>query len=596
MAAVVIAATAVAYVASGSPVPRPRYLFGGVAAALGALLFAVLRAETFSRSDILAIGGLATLAGGVLRFSAFITVITSGIDHTRWVRRVQSNIAANGITGTDMYASAPFYLLELGMGQQLFGLSAFETRFITLTIASLLPVVLGTFAYYLTDDPRTGLVAVLVATPQFLFLRTSALLEAESLALLWYMVTMLLVVRYLQTKDMRLFGLFTGFLLTSVFLHFLYAVILFCTIVGTLGLLVVVERTTPLDTPVSQETTYRLAQGTGAAGLFIPVWILMSTYGGVALDVIRSFFSRDTNEETATPTTETPGGTPETPGGTPETPGGTPETPGGTPETPGGTPETPGGTPEMSPDSAVGTTSPKSTAGQQVIQEPGDGGSSPLDMVLDFLLPQSGTVARSVGTAGSSGETLLALFPVVLFIGGGGLGSLVSTVRHRAYDLFLLVTLSTVTIMSVVSVFIDIEFQLGYRLYYFVGALLVVSMAIGIRRSSVTSRSIFVMIILVSIFLPYAALGPMTPLGNNVDPEFGGTDWRFSENEFNQLRSLDERFAQGGLVKYDVSQIPTHIEIRTSTTRSQLTKHNCAPDSGQIADTGDFSLCIESPG
>jgi hypothetical protein len=576
LAFLVLSAGFCGYLWTGAPVPRPPFFFGLVAVVLGVLLVTTLRLSRPTAADALFIGSVGTFAAVVLRLSAFVTVISSGRDHARWVGRVQQNLEAGTVVGSDMYASAPFYLLELGIGRLLMGVGPYEGRFVTILVAGGLPAVVGLLATRFTESRKVGLIALLVAVPQFLFLRTSALLEAESMAIIWLVLVLLLLLVYLRDGDQRVLWLLVGLTASSVLLHFLYAVVIFGTLAGTLVLLYLVERVDDSYRPLRSVNLRPLIVGNVVVGAFIPIWILTSTYAGPAIDTLESFFgppnmaAEETPSSTSTPTPEPEGSTP------------------GATETPGVT-ENPEATPTQ--------TAAEPTASAPPSGESGSGGGlvDPVLGVFDFIIPEAGTVGESVGVAGwqSVLDVLGALGPFLALIAVATLGGFVVLFRRREQDIVLLAATTTVVAGTLIAVAANLEFNLGYRLYYFVAALLCVFAALGIGwtgdRSSTGRRMLVGAVVL--LFVGYAFVGPMSPLGNNVDPRFGGEQWRMTEQERLQLIAFDETLGGGQEIIHEIPQVGEDLRITSSNRYLHVTREECTTNN-VVGDSGGIHICL----
>lgn len=563
IAALLLATTAIAYALDGRPVPRPPYVFVGVAATLATLLWTTLR-DDHSTYDRVAVGAVALLCGAFLRASPFVETITSGIDHGRWVMRVQSFLAAGGVTGSDMYAAAPIYILELAVGQLLLGLGPFGTRFVTIAIASLFPLVIALFGLRTTGSPRVALAALLVAVPQFLLLRTSTLLEAESLAVGWFVLALYLLAKYVETADVRFFGLLLAFTVSAVLLHFLYAVVIFGAVLGTGVLLYVVRRFDPDMPTLSRDQARKLAVGNVVAGLLIPIWILSSQYRGAALDTLRSFVDDpDTGATTESERTTTSDVT----------------------------------TPATS-DGSNGSALPATPGQESSAPAPNGGSGGIVRSFVDFLttfVPSSGTVGRSVGASGASSLVVLlgAVLPLGAFAGMAGIGGLATLRRRRASELLLLCATATVVGAAGVFVVANLEFNLGYRLYYFVAILLTVFAAIGlVRLGSHADRGRTALRVgAILLFLTYAAVGPMSPLGNNVDPRFGGTDWRLSESEYEQIEAFGATLGGAERIDHRIPQVPGHLRLSSSDGELYLAREGDCRRDAKVMSGGDVRVC-----
>lgn len=271
--ATVVGATATAFVVLDAPIPRPWFVFGGCALALAVLILGIGR---YPPGGLLPCGYVALLAGLLLRFSAFSRVRYSGFDHGRWLRYVQRFLEAGGVVGTDMYSASPLYILHLIVGHGIIGGELHAGRFYTILTACVLPLMIGTLAYRLTDDVEIGYVAGVLGMAGPLFLRTSTLIESEALAVTWFTLAIYLYLRSIRTRSRRFYALFLAVCGTAVVLHFFYGVIVFLTLLFSYGCLTVARRLgVPLGLP---DPPVALWFGIIAVGVTTTSWILWSSY------------------------------------------------------------------------------------------------------------------------------------------------------------------------------------------------------------------------------------------------------------------------------------------------------------------------------
>lgn len=550
--------------------PRPVYVFAGVAVALTLLLVV---SEGFQQLDRVEIGlavGLALLASAILRVSTYASVAVSGFDHGHWLSRVQGILAAGGIVKSDMYADAPFYLLELAIGQLVLGVDPFGTKFVTIAIGTMFPVVLAVFTREILGR-QAALVAFLVAAPQMLFLRTSALLEAESLALPWAILCLYLLTRYLKTGDKRLLALLLVLVPLSVLLHFLYSAVIFGVAAGTIVLLYALRKVPGIPSPLDRRQLKPLLGILVFGGLFIPAWILTSQYAAVAMDTLRSIFdSSSTSSQTTTSQSQSQTTTSQSQTTTSQS--------------------------QTTTSQSQSQTTTQS-AGSQPAGESGgaESGSELIQTLLELfgsVIPEGDVVARSIGVGGSESafSLLLAFSPLLIFLALSGIGGLLLLKRRKEFDVLLLSAIATIGGASVLAVFVGLRFNLGYRLYYFLAALLVPAAALALRNLTAQQRNTVLRGAVIACFLVFAFVGPMSPLGNNVDPHFGGNSWRLSETEYNQLQTLNDQLDTGEVIEHRVPQIPPNLRLRSINEHLYLTDRSCNSDS-KVADTGVFEVC-----
>lgn len=511
-----LAITGLSYAFSGAPFPRPLYLFVGVAISTTVHAIRVLTAKSLSRYDVFLIGTAGVLSGLLLRISGYIRVVSSGVDHGRWLARVDATLAAQAIVGDDMYAASPLYILELAINKAISGIGIFETRFVTIIISALLPFCIGTVAWKVTHNDRIGLLALLLTVPQTFFLRTSTLLESESLAIVWFVISFHLLSSSIEKSDKRHYLLLAIFTMSAVILHFLYGVLITTIFASIILLLQIAVRLSIFETPISTPQSRRVIGVIQVSFVFVIFWILWSTYAHTGVSVLASIFT---------------------------------------------------------------LTLPNS--------------------VFELFIPTTGTVAASSGSKGTiSVVSLLGKFlPLLILFGLAFLGG-ANMMIYRKKKLTILLAGGLTTIIMTVSVLIaGLEYNLGFRLYYFVSIFAILFSSYSILKMSMrTDHSVknISIAILIMLFLSYAIVSPLSPLGNNIDPRFGGDSWAITQSENEQLQEIDQLSAGVTPMKNDVEQLHPFF-APTGLKEQYLTQDSCKNQS-EIADTGDFIVCQQNFG
>ncbi|RLM95885.1 hypothetical protein [Haloarcula sp. Atlit-7R] len=497
------------YTLIGFPIPRPIPIFVLLGFSLSLLSGAVFFAE--SRVDYTLIAAIGMLNGFFLRASAFLTVVSSGLDHGRWLSRTSSVINTGSVAGSDMYAASPVYIIEMAISNQILGGPVYSVRFVTLLIGSLFPLILFLVAYTGSYDIRVSVFALLLTVPFVLYIRTATLMEAESMALPWFALAVFLFIRSLRVDDKRYYTLLTVIVGTAVMLHFFYSVVILLLLLS-----VYIIHIFSWYAGANQLPGNINAIGAAiAVGLVItPVWMLWSTYSHTAAVTLLSAFSIPA-----------------------------------------------------------------------------------YDSVAQIFIPSTGASAQGTGTSagGDSGShivTLAKFFPLVAVFGAGGLGGIYAIIaeRRRYYSLILFALVIGGSTFAVVTV--QLDYNLGFRMYYFAGIFAIIFTSIlfahmiNIQFASVR-RCIFVSVI---IFILLTAIGgPLSPLGNNIDPKFGGSSWTVTKTDIAERNAMDSWTRGETQIPHRLEQVHNSFSPYFKSGAVYLAK-NCGSDS-KVGTTGGLVLC-----
>ncbi|RDZ59352.1 hypothetical protein C5B91_09025 [Haloferax sp. Atlit-10N] len=141
-----------------------------------------------------------------------------------------------------------------------------------------------------------------------------------------------------------------------------------------------------------------------------------------------------------------------------------------------------------------------------------------------LLVPSTGAAASSVGGGGESGASLLATvvkyLPLGLPVALAGVGGLYALARPKRYSMEVI----AIAVVGVGATAVLLVAQLGYnlhfRMFYFVGTLaLVFAGAVLVRGSDLNLDHWEIAPLVLSLLvLSVAITGPISPMGNNVDP------------------------------------------------------------------------------
>lgn len=425
--------------------PRSWLMFGVVALPGIALVIAAFSEQLSPRKTLqYVISGLYTAL--LVRIGPFLVIPYSGTDHVGLYRLIRQTLVsgvypANG----GLYQYATHYPIGSTVIGAVSGLHPPSLRFASLIVAATFPWLLAALIYKTGEGGRAAILAGILGSYFPLLLRTSALIEAEYMALLYFLVILFLVDLILRAPTRRNVFLLMVMLATSVLVHFFYSL----AILGIITISVVVHAILTGQSRVNLRIVGVLLVG----GVIILTRILWSGYAGTAVII------------------------------------------------------------------AVG---------------PAAAAASGSGSLLASFIPMSGAAGASTGVAGEQSLLMLILkfAPILLPLLLAAIGGLSMLRRKRsnpisAVGVGVIVATIGLTIVSGSS-------GNQFRAYYFVGLLATGFGGIGASvlydRGGRPAVQKVVAVVLVVLFSTTAVVGPATPLGNNVDPQFGGTSFAFPQD------------------------------------------------------------------
>lgn len=421
-----------------------------------------------------------------LRWSMWARTVTAGSDMVAHFSRRAGHIVRTGYVATDlgMYTHAPLVHIWIAMNQAVTGLPLFDVRFANVILSSGIPLLVGLVGYAISDR-TTGLYAAILTVPFPLVMRIGAMFDSESLALPWFALLLFVLFRSISTRQLEYRLLAVALAVLATYLHFLYPFIMIGTALGALVFGELVKRTKSRRVLSSTEL-YLPTLGLFAGAIFIFYRMLLTEKGQVM------FFSF-------------------------------------------------------------------------VIQS---SGFDLPDSLVGFFLPTGGAVSRATSTGGGSSglpeiiNTSLNYFPLIIFLILGTIGGMytiyrvVQRNRRERYSILLLtsVVVSVVTLVALVAFSSRQTFRLAFRFYYFIGIVGLIHCAVALRhvvsfhavKHIVNSEwaGVTVETVLAIIILGFAVTGPMSTLGNTVDPQFGGQGLAFTETNRYEFQQMD-RYTNG---------------------------------------------------
>jgi hypothetical protein len=231
----------------------------------------------------------------VSKSSNLLVVVSSGIDHGRWLERVQTVSELGTIVGGDMYEASPLYILELSIPYIIFGneISVTTTRFITIFISVMFPIIVYTVVKNITGSRKLSLIGFALAIPQPLLFRTAMLLESEILAIVWYSISLLSFIAAIRTQQTRWVLITSLFVTSSILLHFFYGFIIISTIFSLFVAITVLMKLPIFENMTSSSIVLKRTLGYFLAFslIFAPFWVFGSIYRGEAISVLYSALS-----------------------------------------------------------------------------------------------------------------------------------------------------------------------------------------------------------------------------------------------------------------------------------------------------------------
>jgi len=270
--------------------PRPQFIFMAFAVSFLFLFIPVFILKNMQTKSFLlvVIGGL--VLNIQIKMSSLMPLISSGSDHGRWLARVSDTVSAGAVTGSDMYAVSPLYILSMSIGNIILDFQLFIIRYFTGLVAILLPIVSLGLLYALSHSFKSNSYRfcsigylLIIGTP--LLFRTSALIESEIYALHWFILAILCSVLLIDSRSDRMVILLSLILLSGVMLHFLYGLVILITVIGTSIATIFYRRKYSFH----KESSIAIIAIIGL--IWIPTWILWSIWAGTAVSVLSSMAS-----------------------------------------------------------------------------------------------------------------------------------------------------------------------------------------------------------------------------------------------------------------------------------------------------------------
>ncbi|WP_154020026.1 hypothetical protein [Halococcus sediminicola] len=425
--------------------PRSWLMFGVVALPGIVTVIAALSEQLSPRKTMqYAISGLYTAL--LVRIGPFLVIPYSGIDQVSLYEIVRKTLASGKYAAPGgLYQSATQYPIGSTVIAAVSGLHPPSLRFASLIVAATFPWLLAALVYKAGEGGRSAIFAGVLGSYFPLLVRTSALIEAEYMSLLYFLVVLYLLVLVLRAPTRRNVFLLMFMLATSVLVHFFYSL----AIVGIITISFVVHTVLSGQKRVNLRIVGALLVG----GTVILTRILWSGYAETTVGM------------------------------------------------------------------AVGST---------VAAAKSSGG------LLASFIPMSGTAASGAGTGGGQSLIMVVLkfVPLIVPLLLAAIGGL-SMLRRKRSDPIVSVGIGVVVATIGLAVASGPSGK-QFRAYYFVGLLTIgfggigASVLCNLGRWSAVRNIVAVGLII--LFSVTAVIGPAAPMGNDVDPQFGGTSFAIPQD------------------------------------------------------------------
>lgn len=292
ISAVILTSTILWFVIKDIPYPRPLIVFIGAGLSLTILLAGFLLTPTrLRKTDTILLTVYIFVASFFIRVSGYLRVLYSGSDNYRLFRLVQETITAGSYDASGgLYASAPFYIMEVVVSRLITDVGLTSVRFIVIFISSTFPLLLAILAYRVTRNKKTAWFAGLVGVVSPLNLRTSALLEAESFILLLLVVFLIGMYATFSTVDRRTYAVTVSIAILTVLFHFLYSLILLAVYAGVVFFRYLLSKLNIIKYKNNKQMKLEMLSLV-IVGICIGSYILWSGYSGTSVGIIASIFS-----------------------------------------------------------------------------------------------------------------------------------------------------------------------------------------------------------------------------------------------------------------------------------------------------------------
>lgn len=187
--------------------------------------------------------------------------------------------------------------------------------------------------------------------------------------------------------------------------------------------------------------------------------------------------------------------------------------------------------------------------------------SGSVTSIVTNIFSPTGSVGRSIGAndgGGSGTGVIIKFLQVFLVMGLAGYGGLHALFKREKIHEMLLFMSIPIFSLGAFATLLSFKSNVGFRVYYFIGFAGILLASIGVVSQfdseydlsrvvdvSHTGARYFIIALLIVYTMIFWTLGPISILGNNVDPRLGGERAALTTQEFEELRHLDRRAPAG---------------------------------------------------
>jgi len=503
----------ITYGVSGSPIPRPWYIFviSGVCAGLLFVLGMQFDRRVGKRKKsalLICLFGFFWL----LHWTPFARPLFTIGDYQSFLLGVHSIRTTGHVTLDGVYKFTPYIVLYPAIGQILADIPLLKAKLLTIPLSFLLPLFMFLFVREAYSE-SAGWSAAILSSSFVLFLRTSVLVEPPVITLPLFVLSVYLLEKTRSTGDRRFLFVLVAFLAVNSWIHLYYALI---TALITLGLAVFVV------------FEGRLFRGQPSRPIHIAL------LGVLILVVVRT-----------------------------------------------------------QPVWIIMLSGAKTFSPVQFFTNP-----------IEYILPQSGAVNRTTSTTSNhssiAGGPILNYFQLLLLIPAAILGG----IRALSQRARLLLGFGFVCGATGFLVIARNTPQAKYRIYFLIGLVLVIFSSILAsyvfrKLSPIQSRPKYVLTgVLFLVVFTYGSLGPVSGLGNDVDPRFGGKSIVVLPSDYEQRVAVRESMVGA---KVSQSSERSLVGIGSSASNSEviggnhtvLTIHRSCTEGDIVWSSGRFCAMID---
>lgn len=292
ISSVILTATILWYTIQNVPFPRPLVVFLGVGLSLTVLFGGLLSSSVpFRKEDTIFLTIYVFLVSFFIRVSGYLRVVYSGGDSYKLFHLAQQTIATGAYDAPGgLYGSAPLYIFEIVVTRLITGIGLSSTRFLMIFISSTFPLLLGILAYSITNNKKIAWFAALLGIVSPLNLRTSALLEPESIIFILLVVFLISMYATFSTANRRTHTVTILISVMMVLFHFFYALILWSVYSSVTISKLMLSKLRIIEHRDSKQVRLEVLASV-IAGICISSYIIWSGFASTSVGMVASVFS-----------------------------------------------------------------------------------------------------------------------------------------------------------------------------------------------------------------------------------------------------------------------------------------------------------------